>query len=138
MSFRRLHPAQRYVGETLIVISGVHMVYGIMDYVNAVKSTFDYGWWNQFAAQVGHADAESMWFMTLGPGMFLLGWMARHSLRTTGTLPLMFGALMIATSIVSLVVMPQNGMWLVLVCGGVAVSITLQHSEFSESNRQSA
>lgn len=128
MVFQRLHPVQRYLGETLIAISGIHVVYGIVDYVKAVRSTLDYGWWNQFTAQVGHADAESMWFMTLGPGIFLFGWMARKSIRTTGSLPVMFGVALIATAIMSLVVMPQNGMWLILVCGGIAVSIALKQS----------
>ena len=66
---------------------------------------------------------------------FLLGLTVRQQIRDTGTLPLYFGIWMLISSLVSLLVLPGNGIWSIVIAGLIAISISWRPFQVSANVR---
>lgn len=131
----------RWVPRLIIATSVLHFVWAFVQ-PNAWDDIFRDG----FAATVVDTDAPgywnreaSVWFLTSGALLLVLGTMTRLAVRLTGRMPAQVGWFLLATGVpLCAIYFPVTGSWALVVLGALALIATYRGPAAEADTRPSA
>lgn len=117
-----MHWLKQHVGELLIGTGMIHTIYSA-----ATQRPIIAGLWRDGLVNSVHDDDHErfgwLWFTTTGFIFISSGMLARSHIRQTGTLPVSFGATLLAASLFNAALAPRSGTWLVAVETAIALAV---------------
>jgi len=102
-----------WIGKSLVVIGIIHTLFGIGIGYTIFGQMAREGLFNTVVMQ--HDRNAAFWFMYAGFALLLLGFLLDWCERTLGQVPRFLGWSLLVLTVPSVVIMPQSGLWLLLV-----------------------
>ena len=111
--------ASRFVGEGLIGVGVIHTVLGCVLLSEILAAIIREGAFNTIG---GNVERQlTVWFLTGGGALIVLGLLARWAQRQTGTLPAVFGWGLLVIGAAGVIVMPTSGFWAIVLLAVLAL-----------------
>ena len=108
------------IGELQMTTGALHLALGVAKYRHTLAAIAHDG---VVGVTQGDRDRETaIWFLTSGAGFLLAGQLARWAQRRTGTLPVAYGAGLLALGLAGGALMPRSGFWVVAANGLLALA----------------
>jgi hypothetical protein len=105
-------------GDALATVGVLHTTVGLAKYRKALREMVRDGVIDTIEDDPDREAA--VWFLTCGASLSLMGFLARWTLRQTGTLPFFVGPMLFGIGAVGATLMPRSGFWALFVAGILA------------------
>lgn len=104
-------------GYWLIVTSVLHVLGGFVFFPEPLAAIAQSGWLNAVSPNPFHLNFEreaAFWFMMAAPLWFLLGLLCCWAQAQQIALPALVGWILLIITLVSVLIMPASGLWLLI------------------------
>ena len=104
---------KQWIGRTLIGISIIHIVLGLIEYHSILALLVREGLFNTIDQQWDRNTA--FWFLNTGFSLLLLGCIINWAEKNNSRLPVFIGWGLLCMTILAVIIMPAPGFWLIFI-----------------------
>ena len=119
-------------GYWLIITSILHFIGGFVFFPEPLAAIAQAGWWNAVSPDPFNINYEmeaAFWFMMIAPIWLILGilccWIQEHKL----IMPASVGWILLVITIVSVVIEPVSGLWLLLPPSAIILFVSMRNKD---------
>ena len=117
-------------GYWLIITGILHFVGGFVFFPEPLAEIARLGWWNTVSPDPFNLNYEmeaAFWFMAIAPLWFIIGMLCCWIQEQKLTMPMFVSWILLAVNIISVVIEPVSGLWLLLPPSIIITFVSMQN-----------